>query len=280
MDIELLKTFLEVHRTRHFGRAADRLFITQSAVSARIHLLEETLGAQVFTRKRNDIQLTPAGNRLLKHADSIVNAWQRARQDTGLEEAYVASLAIGALFDLWQILLQEWLHRLHRELSGVALQAEAHPTDSLVRRLLDGVLDLAFVFEPPQLPELVAKEVAAVNLVMVSTQKDPSVEEATTRDYVLVDWGTSFALSHSRYFPEMPSPATRIGQGSLALAFLLSCGGSGYLPERMIAEHLEAGRLHRVKDAPPIERCAHAIYRPDTDRVELIREALARVPEG
>ncbi len=280
MDIELLKTFLEVHRTRHFGHAGDRLFITQSAVSARIRLLEETLGAQVFTRKRNDLQLTPAGNRLLKHAESIVNTWQRARQDTGLEEAYVTSLAVGALFDLWHILLQEWLQRLHTEMTGVALQAEAHPTDALVRRLLDGVLDLAFVFEPPQLPELDAKEIAAINLVMVSTERDRSVEEATAKDYVMVDWGISFALTHARHFPDIPAPATRIGLGNLALTFLLSCDGSAYLPERMIADQLQAGRLHLVVGAPIIDRFAYAIYRSDSDRVELVREALTHMPKG
>jgi DNA-binding transcriptional LysR family regulator len=44
MDTQLLRTFLEVHRTRHFGRAADNLYVSQSAVSARIRQLEEELG--------------------------------------------------------------------------------------------------------------------------------------------------------------------------------------------------------------------------------------------
>ena len=50
MDIGVLKTFLEVNRTRHFGQAADNLFLTQSAVSARIRLLEQTLGVPLFSR--------------------------------------------------------------------------------------------------------------------------------------------------------------------------------------------------------------------------------------
>ena len=45
MDIDLLRTFVEVSSTRHFGKAAQNLFVTQSAVSARIRLLERTLGA-------------------------------------------------------------------------------------------------------------------------------------------------------------------------------------------------------------------------------------------
>ena len=59
MDTELLKTFLEVNRTRHFGKAAENLYLTQSAVSARIKLLEDLLGTPLFSRARNNVQLTP-----------------------------------------------------------------------------------------------------------------------------------------------------------------------------------------------------------------------------
>lgn len=65
MDIELLKTFLEVHKTRHFGRAADNLHLTSAAVSARIKQLEQYLGVTLFVRKRGNIQLTSEGERLL-----------------------------------------------------------------------------------------------------------------------------------------------------------------------------------------------------------------------
>ena len=79
MDIDLLRTFLEVQRTRHFGHAAKSLFVTQSAVSSRIRLLEEMVGAQLFTRTRNDIQLTSAGKRLLKTAEAILHLWEEAK---------------------------------------------------------------------------------------------------------------------------------------------------------------------------------------------------------
>ncbi|WP_351060278.1 LysR family transcriptional regulator, partial [Psychrobacter sp. TB20-MNA-CIBAN-0197] len=53
MDIDLLKTFVEVVRTRHFGKAAENLYITQSAVSFRIRQLEQGLGVNLFIRQRN-----------------------------------------------------------------------------------------------------------------------------------------------------------------------------------------------------------------------------------
>lgn len=80
MDTELLKTFLEVSRTRHFGRAAESLYLTQSAVSFRIRQLENQLGANLFTRHRNNIRLTPAGERLVPYAEMLLNTWQLAKK--------------------------------------------------------------------------------------------------------------------------------------------------------------------------------------------------------
>ena len=63
MNTDLLRTFLEVAKTRHFGHAAENLYLTQSAVSSRIRQLETTVGVPLFTRQRNNILLTPSGDR-------------------------------------------------------------------------------------------------------------------------------------------------------------------------------------------------------------------------
>lgn len=274
MDIEILKTFLEVNRTRHFGRTAENLYLTQSAVSARIRLLEETLGAPLFTRTRNDIQLTPAGSRMLKYAESILNAWNRARQDAALSDENTASLAIGASDSLWDILLQDWLHTLYRELPRVTLQAEAHGTDVLIRRLLDHALDIAFMFEPPQMTELEVREIGMIKLTMVSDRPHLNAHEAVGKGYIMTDWGTSFAFAHARHFPDMPPPAVRMGIGRLALAFLLHNGGVTYLPQRMVKEYLESRRLHRVNDAPVIDRQVYVVLLHENERKGLLEQAL------
>ncbi|MDX1519680.1 MAG: LysR family transcriptional regulator, partial [Gammaproteobacteria bacterium] len=81
MDVDLLKTFLEVHKTRHFGKAAENLFITQSAVSARIRQLEEILGVRLFHRDRKNIQPTACGEKLIAHAENIISMWNRVKLD-------------------------------------------------------------------------------------------------------------------------------------------------------------------------------------------------------
>ncbi|CAM5206211.1 LysR family transcriptional regulator [Alishewanella longhuensis] len=101
MDTELLKTFLEVQRTRHFGKAAENLYLTQSAVSFRIRQLEQQLGVNLFVRYRNNIQLTAAGERLLPHAQTMLSALQRARHDVALSAQQAKQLAIAAPTTIW-----------------------------------------------------------------------------------------------------------------------------------------------------------------------------------
>jgi DNA-binding transcriptional LysR family regulator len=278
MDIDLLRTFLEVNRTRHFGRAADNLFLTQSAVSARIRLLEEAVGTTLFTRTRNDIQLTPAGSRLAKYAESIVNTWNRARQEAGLGEANLLSLAIGGVDSLWDILLQEWSHKLYHQFPGVVLQTETHGQDTLIRKLRDDALDIGFMFEPPQMAELHAREVATTRLVMVAARPGLSAREAIGEGYVMVDWGTSFAIAHARHFPDMPPPRVRVSLGRMALAFLFENGGATYLAEPMVTEALAAGRLFNVADAPVIDRQVYAVWATASDRRTLLEQALKLLP--
>ncbi len=279
MDIELLRTFLEVERTRHFGKAATNLCVTQSAVSARIRLLEETLAFPLFIRQRNNLELTQEGTRLKKHAETIVNAWTRARQETALDPDYTSMLAIGAMWDLWEIMLNDWLPVVREGLPETALQIESGTSDVLIRKFLDGVLDIAIVFEPPQVPDIEIRDIATVSLVMASTRQGQSAADALTDGYVMVDWGSVFSLAHARYFPDVPAPSIRMSQGTLALQYLRQQAGAAYLAERMLKSSPGGNYLYRVGDAPEIERVAYAVFRADSDRAPLIRKALSLLKE-
>lgn len=280
MDTEHLRTFLEVARARHFGRAAESLHISQSAVSARIRMLETALGAELFQRKRNDIQLTGAGQRLLHHAETIVAAWARARQASGLDAAYQQVLVVGGMFDLWPVLLDDWLAALPETLPGVMLTAEAHTAQVLVRRLIDGLLDLAVLFEPPQTPELVAREVTRIELVLVAARAGLDAGQAMRDGYIWVDWGLSFEHMHARCFPEPAPPVLRCALGATALAFLERRGGAAYLPAAVLERQPGGTTLYRVADAPVFERSVYVLYRAGADNEALLKNAVQRLVDA
>lgn len=275
MDIIILKTFLEVYRTCHFGKAADNLFVTQSTVSARIRQLEDELGVQLFNRDRNNIQLTQSGRKFLKHAESILNVWNRAHLDINIRDEGKTPLVIGAVPSLWDIYLINWLAKVRKKYPKTAFVTAALSTDSLFRQLLDRTVDLGFTYEFPQLSELTISESLVFELILVSTLQNQSVESALGSNYIFVDWGTSFSNEHARNFPDIPPPDLKFDLGHIAREFILKCGGSAYLPEPMVKKDILEKKLFRVKDAPGINRKLFVAYRHDSDRKDFVEQLIA-----
>lgn len=273
MDLELLRTFLELNRTRHFGRAAEALHITQAAVSSRLKSLEQLLGVTLFERTKREMRLTAEGSRLIRHAELQIAAWRVARQDVSHAESS-EQLVVGGSLRLWDVLLQRWLHDLRRARPDMAIIAESQTPEVLTRRLIDGTLDVAIMLEPAQLDIMQIREVAAIELVCVSSKAGVSIEQALLSGYVFVDWGLAFGLEHRRAFPDAPESMTRVSHAKMALEYLTTIGGSAYLPLRMVQKDLEFGLVHLVEDAPRFQRQAYATFAVRSARLELIEESL------
>ena len=276
MDLELLRTFLELNRSRHFGRTAEALFLTQAAVSSRLKSLESQLGVTLFERSRREMRLTPEGSRLIRHSARLIAAWRAARQDVSLAEAS-QQLVIGGSSRLWDVLLQRWLHDLRRADSTLAIIAEAQSPDLLTRRLIDGTLDVAVMLEPAQLDIMHVREIATIEFILVSSHAGLDVSDAMEQDYIYVDWGLSFALDHRRTFPDAAESMTRVSHAKMAVDYIASLGGSAYLPRRMVGRDIELGLLHEVSDAPSFVRQAYATYPVRSPRLSLIEKSLKLV---
>ncbi len=280
MDLEQLRTFLEVERMRNFRKAAENLCVSPSAVSARVRQLEDTLGLSLFRRDRQKVSLTPAGERFERHARFIVGAWERAHEEIALSEQVDKRLVIGGLASLWEIYLQDWLNSIHCSAPLIGLRAEAGTSKRIVQKLEQGVLDLGFLFEPPHLRDMVIQEVRDVAMIMVSSERDIPVERALAEGYVRVDWGTSFTSLHESYFPQRPIAAVRANVGSIALGLIERCGGSAYLPASLVETRLASGALWRVPDAPEISLKSYAVFPIHGEHRLLIDQLLERFQVG
>jgi len=275
MDINILKTFMEIYRTSHFGKAADNLCVTQSTVSARIRQLEEDLGVKLFSRDRNNIRLTPSGQRFLKHAESILTAWNRAKFDVNAADEKKLPLVVSALPSIWDIYLCRWLQKVRTHYPNLLLIAEANSAEMIIRQLSDYTIDMGFTYDIPNTSGLAVSESLSFELIMVSSHAGIGLEDALKTDYVYVDWGTSFSSQHARHFPEAGTPDIRIGPGRVARDYLRKIGGSAYLPEPMVRIDLQKERLYRVKDAPAINRKSFVMYRENSGQRELLENLLS-----
>jgi DNA-binding transcriptional LysR family regulator len=129
MDIDRARTFLEIVHTGSFLKAADRLHVTQTTVSARIRTLEEELGRQLFVRNRNGASLTAAGREFERFAQSFVQIWERARQQLTIPPGRSSVVALGGELSLWNPLLLDWLVWMKREQPKIAIHAHVGVPD-------------------------------------------------------------------------------------------------------------------------------------------------------
>jgi len=273
MDIELLKTFLEVNNTRHFGKAAENLYLTQAAVSARIKQLESFIGTPLFTRYRNNLQLTGVGERLVSHAETILIAWDRAKSEARLTKAQKKVLSIGATSGLWDLILQDVINVIHETLPEIALRAESFAQEKLIRSLMERTLDLCFLYEPAKITDLCSLQVAQTELILTSTIKNQELDEAINKNYVSVDWGTSFNVAHAQFFPNIQSPVLHTSLAKIALDFILYHEGSAYLPYRLVKPFL-GNKLFHIESAPVINRPIYAVYHNSNINIDVINSVI------
>lgn len=273
MDLNQARTFLEIAHSGSFVAAAERLHITQTAVSARIRTLEELLGRRLFVRNRAGARLTAAGEQLVRHARTMVQVWERARQQLALPPGRMDGVAVGGELSLWHPVLADWLILMRRQHPDIALRAEVDSPASLLNRVQDGALDIAVLYNPPAWPNLVSELLREEKLVLVTTAPDGKF---VPEHYVHVDWGAAFAASHQAAFPESVAPAVSVSLGPLALTYLLTVGGCGYFRLGAAQPFLDSGRLQRVKDAPEFSHSACAVYasRSDNDVIPKVRQCL------
>ncbi|MEH6578524.1 MAG: LysR family transcriptional regulator [Amphritea sp.] len=274
MDTLLLKTFLEVTRTRNFGKASDNLCVSPSTVSARIKQMEEHLGLSLFIRSHHQISLTPEGERMERHARFIIDAWERAYEDIALNASLNKRLVIAGVSSLWDIFLQQWLNNIYSQMPNLGLRAEESTPLRVVEKLDRGLIDIGFMYEQPKLPDFTVEEVKSIKLQLVSSSCNQTPDEAVSKGYIRVEWGTTFNLLHEGLFPQRPLAPVRVNSGRIALELMLSCGGAAYLPQTVVASLIEEGQLYPVADAPVIKMKAYVAYSLHGEHCDLIKQLL------
>ena len=262
MDIAAAQTFLEIVKTGSFVRAAANLNITQTAVSARVRVLEQQLDRQLFIRNKAGARLTPAGDQFLRYATTLVQVWERARHQVAMPEGRADIVTVGAEHSLWDPLLLDWLVWMRSECPDVAIRAQIDVADRLMDQVQEGVLDLAIVYAPPHRTGIVTELLLEETLVAVATEGEGRL---SPDDYVYVDWGAEFRTSHHTAFPDAPSPPLSVNHGPLALAYILAVGGAGYFRMQAARPHIEAGRLKLVGNEPKFSYSIYAVYSPKAD---------------
>ena len=278
MDINLIHTFLEVVETGNFIRTAERLNITQSTVSMRVKALEDELGRTLFNRGKSGAALTPAGQQFRRHAELMLRLWQQARHEVGLPQRFRAALVVGGQFSLWDRLLLRFLPWMRIQAPDVMLQAEVGQSPDLMTHVAEGLIDIGVMYHAQSRHGLLIEKLLEERLILVTTDQAAAaaglINGQPPASYVFVDWGPDFKREHGEAFPDLETPAVAVGLGALGLSYILSNGGTGYFPKRIVRGLLAEGRLHEVAGAPRFARPAFMVYPASKPRPDWLDTAL------
>lgn len=265
MDTELARTFLTVVEAGNFINAAERLHVSQSTVSTRIHTLEDQLGCTLFVRNKAGTTLTSSGRQFQRHASTLVRTIEQARHDIGIPKGFSGTLVIGGRIGLWEEFLLQWLPLMQESNPTISIRAESGLEPEIMQGLIEGRIDIGVMYTPQSRPGLKVEQLFEERLVMVSTSAKKSTPEPQA-GYVYVDWGPEFYTRHSACFPNFGGPSLTANIGWLGLQHILMNGGSGYFPMRIVLPYLAAKRLYIISGAPEFFMPAYVVYPLDSER--------------
>ena len=150
--LKQLRYFLALTETEHFGRAAERCFVSQSAFSNAIQELETTLGARLVDRTNRSVTITSTGREVavqaqlvLRDVDSLVE------MSRGRGEPLTGELRLGVIPTVAPFLLPIVLPKLRKRYPQLELLLAEDQTDRIHRRLMDGDLDVLLLALPWEL---------------------------------------------------------------------------------------------------------------------------------
>ncbi|WP_329038184.1 LysR substrate-binding domain-containing protein [Streptomyces sp. NBC_01725] len=201
-----LTNFVAVAEELHFGRAAERLQMTQPPLSRQIQLLESTLRVQLFDRTNRSVRLTPAGRAFLHEARRILRQTEQATiavRQVSTGEA--GAIAIGFTAASAYSMLGKVLDTARAVMPGVEIVLREMVTGDQLDALTESSLDLGLVRPPVNSPELSSRPAAQERLVAALPAGHPLAEGDGALDIAAFDRQDvlMYSTKESRYFHEL-----------------------------------------------------------------------------
>ena len=261
MEIRQLQYFVTVARTRHFGRAAERLHMAQSPLSQAIRQLEAQLGTALFTRTTRRVELTPAGKAFLQDAERILDSVEAARTRVQLVGAgstgllRIGTTGLAALRQLPQL-----ARIAAREVPGLVLRFRPDLlTPAQEAALEEDRIDLAVLRPPLRRAGLTSRLITRERLVLAVPQshrlagEEPvGLAEMPDEEFVVygvegsvVDTVVTQACLAAGFLPRRTHQAA---ETSIVLTLVAAGLGVALLPESVLALHVEGIRFVPVAD--------------------------------
>lgn len=269
MDTSTLQAFLAVAESGSFSKAAAQLYLTQSAVSKRIALLEEQLGSKLFDRIGRSISVTEAGNELLPRARDILLQFDDAKRAINNISSgeIMGTLSFAASHHISLHRLPDYLRRFSEECPDVELDLRFEESEVAYEGVLKGDLELALITLSPDPDENIHSEIIWDDLLQyvvsedhpLATSSEITLTELTAYNAILPGANTFTRTLVEQLFDQhaLSLNVTMSTNYLDTIRMMVSIGlGWSLLPESLVGDL----KVLKVVDSEPVHRNLGIIF--------------------
>lgn len=252
-----LKYFLELSRTLHLTRSAERLGVTQPALSHCLHRIEDEVKTELFIRSKKGLVLTQAGQRLAERAQELIEKWDEVLLSAQSEVEKVAgTIRLGCHAAVAQYTLSLFLGDFLKKYSEVSLELVHGLSRHMTEQVISRKLDVAFVVNPVPHLDLIMKEIAKDRVTLWRSKN------CVNTDVLIVDPSLLQSQDLLKKFQKRKMNFSRIIESSsleVISQLVINGIGCGILPERVIRAFASKD-VQLVQDAPEFQDRVYLIY--------------------
>jgi len=195
MDLDQLTTFLEVAKLGNFSRAGEKVYRSQSAVSAQIRQLEQDYGTKLLDRSGKKVRLTPAGEVLFEYGTRLLALRDESmRAVVDQDKTPRGILALGANEATCLYVLPGAFQKYRRRYPDVQISIYRNFSRKILERIQDGMIDVGIVTLPVKSPRVVVKRIFRDRLMLMVNPSNPLA--------ALSEVPLSVAVEHPFIFPK------------------------------------------------------------------------------
>lgn len=272
MNLRFVEAFYWVASLRSITRAAEKLFLTQSAMSSRIAALEEELGVLLLDRRDKQFRLTIAGSRFFTYAQRLLELQREIKVEMGSGAPLAVSMRIGAIESVLHSWLIPWIEKLRADHPALELELTVETSPILVDQVRRGTLDLVFAALPAAADGVRSRALPPMEMVFVG-----NTQLHRKRRYTLGELGEQEILTFQRgshphvalldMFRHLQMEPKRVHTiSSISAMVQLVQGGFGVatLPRRAVQRLLTFPNLKQLACDTALQPLPiHASYRTD-----------------
>jgi len=261
--LDYYRIFYETALCRSFSVAAQRLYISQSAISQCIHQLENDLNTKLFVRTRKGVSLTNEGQLLFRKVESAITSIEQGeKQLDRLRHLEAGELRIAAGDTITTHFLLKYLEEYHATYPNIRIEMANSYSSQMLTLVKEGKADLAFVNMPMEDDELVFESCLEINDVFVcgpdyEKKATYSWQEVAELPLILIEKNASSRHFLEKNFSERNvslNPQIEVAVHDLLIRFASIHLGISCVVEQFSKDELERGIIQRIDLDPPLPK--------------------------